>query len=538
MSDLKNLKKIGRYRLDQLIGSGGMGYVFAAYDTALEREVALKIIRKDLFSEQEYVQIKRRFLREARNLARLNHPNIVKVYDVGQFEDTPFMVMELIYGQTLRAYMQEPMPYQVALKKIIPVAEALGYLHRQELVHRDVKPTNVIIRADDHAPVLTDFGISKNIDTDPDATSLTDTGSGIGTPNYISPEQVQGLPLDGRADQYSLAAVLYECITGKKLFEGDSPMSIAMRHCSDPIPRAKDTISDLPDEVDEILATALAKNPENRFPDMKTFAASLKKLLTEADNLQEGMISDEATISMSTPNFPEDTKADTQISEPIKQESCNVQSETDSFDDSLPTIVISRDPEQQKEPDPKKKGIGIGAISKSKTATLYIATLIVALSIIFILLFYILKRPTAEPGKYTAIPTITRPAMTQPAETEEPLYDSIGTATAEIIAATETYNLEATEMILQYETEKPKNVYVLTDVNFPYLLRTYSEEESRFIPDYSIPSFTNGDKVIFTGKYKNGLDENGAETMWMSVRTWNGTEGWLKSNILKPWDGQ
>ena len=323
-------------------------------------------------------------------------------------------------------------------------------------------------------------------------------------------------------------------------------MAIAMQQCSAPIPRAKDTIPDLPDEVDNILSTALAKNPEDRFPDMESFAASLKNLLDDdlPENLpdisylneniessepefQDTLAADLPTIAAVHPAFPEVPAGEPVTSDGLTRKQKPPFPASEESDEPLPTVVIDRKAKQQPESpaDPAGKA--------SKTNKLYTITLIVALSIIIILLFYILNRSVPVPVVNTSAPI-----GIESAETAAPSIEPVGTENAEIIDPTEAWYFEATAMILQYETETPKNVYVLTDVQLPYLLRNFSDEEGRFVPNYSVPAFTNGDKVIFTGNYKNGSDERGADTVWMSVKTWDGTEGWLKSNMLKRWNGE
>ena len=266
-------KNIGRYQILEKAGRGGMATVFKAFDTILERSVALKIIRKEAFPPKDWEQLSKRFEIEAKALARLDHPNIVKVHDYGEFEGSPFLVMELLDGGTLKHLLGKPLRVEEAASILAPIADGLAYAHQQGILHRDVKPANILFKKDG-TPVLTDFGIAKILEEGIGNETLTGTGVGIGTPEYMAPEQGLGKPIDGRADDYALGIIFYEMVMGIKPFMAETPMAVVFKHMTAPLP----DMSALPPEADTLLNTALAKEPEDRFPSTREFAAALKKL--------------------------------------------------------------------------------------------------------------------------------------------------------------------------------------------------------------------------------------------------------------------
>ncbi|MCJ7624726.1 MAG: protein kinase [Anaerolineaceae bacterium] len=277
MNDLVG-KSIDRYHFVEKLGKGGMATVYKAFDTRLERDVAIKIINA---RNQDTEVFLKRFDREAKALARLSHPNIVRVHDYGEHEGKPYLVMEYLPGGTLKDKMGRPMDYKEAVRLLIPISEALHFAHRTNIIHRDIKPANILITASGN-PMLSDFGIAKVLEADPSSTGLTGEGVGIGTPEYMSPEQGQGLKVDLRTDIYSLGIVLYELITGKKPFSADTPMAVVIKHMSEPLPRPIDYVPDLPEAVEQVIFKALSKEPENRYHDMDAFTKALRRLLVES----------------------------------------------------------------------------------------------------------------------------------------------------------------------------------------------------------------------------------------------------------------
>ena len=267
-------KSLGRYHILESLGQGGMATVFKAFDTSLQRNVAIKIIRPDV-GEIDPTSFLKRFQREARALAQLDHPYILKVLDYGEQEGIPYLVMPFVPGGTLKQKMGAAMPYQQAAILLAPIARALEHAHQQNVIHRDVKPANILI-SQSGAPLLSDFGIAKVIASE-GSTQLTGTGASIGTPDYMAPEQWLGVSNPG-TDIYSLGVVFYEMVTGRKPYSADTPAAVMLKHMHDPLPRPTDLVPGLPEGVEQVIFRALEKDPANRFQGMASFAAALEKL--------------------------------------------------------------------------------------------------------------------------------------------------------------------------------------------------------------------------------------------------------------------
>ncbi|MGQ0715313.1 MAG: protein kinase domain-containing protein [Gemmatimonadaceae bacterium] len=261
----------GRYVVKQLLGAGGMGAVFLADDLTLERTVAIKVLPPDMSRDERVVA---RFQREAKTAAKLDHSNIIPIHRVESEGGLHYFVMKYVTGRSLESLLDagEPLPIPFATRVLLEAAAALGHAHARGVVHRDVKPANIMLGADDQV-VLTDFGISKVGDL---TSQLTQTGMIIGTPYYMAPEQATGREVDGRADQYSLAVLGYQLFTGKLLFTGDSAHTIIYRHVSEVPPRLSAQRPDVPAAVDAAIARALSKHPEERFATMEKFAAAVR----------------------------------------------------------------------------------------------------------------------------------------------------------------------------------------------------------------------------------------------------------------------
>ena len=221
----------GRYELEEVVGHGGMSSVYRAHDSLLERYVALKILHEQYNEDDDFVE---RFKREARSVAQLQHPSIVTVIDRGEEEGRQYIVFEYIDGENLKEFVVRKGRLEVreALEIAIDIARALAFAHEHGLIHRDVKPQNVLLNGDGRAKV-TDFGIARSLDVD---SGVTQTGTVLGTSNYIAPEQASGRPVDVHTDVYSLGVVLYELLTGDVPFPGESFVAVAMKHVQEPPP--------------------------------------------------------------------------------------------------------------------------------------------------------------------------------------------------------------------------------------------------------------------------------------------------------------
>ncbi|MFZ5909792.1 MAG: SUMF1/EgtB/PvdO family nonheme iron enzyme [Chloroflexota bacterium] len=271
-------QEIGRYQILEQLGAGGMATVYKAFDTRLEREVAIKVIRREAFPPDEMDMLLKRFERESKSLGRLSHPNIVGVIDYGEYEGAPYLVMEYLAGGTLKERLGRPIAWRNAVQMVLPIAQALEYVHDRNIINRDVKPSNILL-SEDGQPMLTDFGLVKIFEEQgKDATHLTSTGTGLGTPDYMAPEQWIG-EATAQSDLYSLGVVLYEMITGYKPYTADTPAGVMLKQATEPLPLPKNYVPDLPQDVESVLLKALAREPAHRYPNMHVFVSELQSLL-------------------------------------------------------------------------------------------------------------------------------------------------------------------------------------------------------------------------------------------------------------------
>ena len=270
--------RLGPYEVQRLIGKGGMGEVYRAHDTRLDRGVALKVLApKAPTTEQHFV----RFAREARAAALVNHPNVVTVYDIGAHEGTPFVVSELLEGETLRAHVScGKLPLPVALEYARQIAEGLAAAHRLEVVHRDLKPENIFITQRGHVKIL-DFGLAKcreqAIDELSDPSASTQPGVLLGTVGYMSPEQVRGKTVDHRSDLFSLGVILYEMLSGSAPFRGDSAIDTLGAILRDE-PQPLTAALDIPPALDAVVRHCLEKDREARFQSARDLLFNLQLL--------------------------------------------------------------------------------------------------------------------------------------------------------------------------------------------------------------------------------------------------------------------
>ena len=264
---------LGRYQIVSQLGRGAMGTVYRALDPAIERTVAIKTLNPDL-PDENMAEVKERFLREAKSAGKLNHPNVVTVYDVGEAGGIAYIAMEFLEGRSLRQVLDsgEPLPLESIVQIAAQIADALDYAHRHGIVHRDIKPANIMISPSGFAK-LTDFGVAYM-----PSSSMTQTGTVLGSPKYLSPEQVLGLPVDGRADIFALGVVLYEMLTRKTPFEKPdiTVFSLMQAICTQQVARIADLNKDVPAAFDTILSRALGKRPEERYQKASEFAADLR----------------------------------------------------------------------------------------------------------------------------------------------------------------------------------------------------------------------------------------------------------------------
>jgi serine/threonine protein kinase len=292
----------GRYRLDAQIGRGGMSTVYRAFDTVLERPVAIKLMHAQFASDSDHLE---RFRREARAVAQLNHPHIVTVIDAGEElsrdgadadGNAPYIVLEYVQGETLKDVIRREGPLDItqAIAYAIEIARALGAAHERMIVHRDVKPQNVLIGAEGGAKI-TDFGIARSLSEE----GLTMAGRVLGTTDYVSPEQALGQPVTGQSDLYSLGVVLYEMLTGEVPFRGDSHVAVAMRHVREEVPDVQDLRPGVSAAAASVVDRAVSKDLRTRYPDAAAMVADLEEVLA-IEAARSGQATGEVTSLLHT----------------------------------------------------------------------------------------------------------------------------------------------------------------------------------------------------------------------------------------------
>src|SRR5688572_27758750 len=296
----KTLLKLGRYEVVRELGKGAMGIVYLAKDPLIGRLVALKTIRIGAHADDdETKEFQQRFIREAQAAGILNHPAIVTVHDIGRDEesDTSFIAMEFVEGQNLKEVLAQgrAISFEQIADIIAQVAEALDFAHAKGIIHRDVKPANIII-LDGNRAKITDFGIAKIASG---AANLTSTGQFLGTPNYMAPEQIKGAPVDGRTDIFALGICLYECLTRRKPFGGDSLTSISYKIVHEPFPPLHEINPQIPEGFEDVVANCLQKDPAKRYQRARDMANSLRAVLRGEKPVRpaEPMLADETIVT-------------------------------------------------------------------------------------------------------------------------------------------------------------------------------------------------------------------------------------------------
>ncbi len=328
-----------RYEIKKLIGEGGMALVYLAQDILLDRPVAIKVLRLEYSSDQEFLE---RFQREAKSAAKLCHPNVVNIYDVGQTNSTYYIVMEYVEGTSLKDLIKKEgmLSVELTLKIAMQISSALNHAHNNLIVHRDIKPHNIMITKDYRVKVM-DFGIARAISS----ATITRTGVVLGSVHYFSPEQATGKEVTSSSDLYSLGIVIYEMLTGKVPFEGDTPVGIAYQHVQAEIPPLEEKRPDLPISVINIVTKALAKKAEDRFQNAYEMEQALNQVLEQLHD----------------PDFEKAAPTKINIYEPKKtmQSLPNKENDLDSttiFNHTMPYLPDERDIAKMSKNKSKKKG--------------------------------------------------------------------------------------------------------------------------------------------------------------------------------------
>jgi len=273
--------QIGRYEIKAELGRGGMATVYRAYDSSFDRDVAIKVLPREFLHNPQFPD---RFKREIKTIAQLEHPAIVPVYDVGDHEGVPYFVMRYMPGGSLSDMIEKGrFSLEDTARTVERLASALSYAHRKGIIHRDLKPDNILFNEEGY-PFISDFGVAKLSEAQ---TNLTGSGI-IGTPAYMSPEQATGDPLDHRSDVYGLGVIVYQMLTGKQPYNADTPMGVAIKHVTDPVPDIRLVAPDLPEALGDVMKKVLAKDREERYPTAVEFARALNQVaFGDPGNIQE-----------------------------------------------------------------------------------------------------------------------------------------------------------------------------------------------------------------------------------------------------------
>jgi serine/threonine protein kinase len=292
------MEKIGKYEIIELLGKGAMGIVYKALDPDIDREVAIKTIRFDLISDdEEKDELMLRFIREARAAGKLIHPNIITIYDVGKEKDMTYIVMQCIQGPSLQNWIASKKKFSALdiTKLMLQLCDALNFAHESGIVHRDIKPANILLD-NSGKPHICDFGVAHV-----EMSTITQTGATIGTPSYMSPEQVMGKKIDKRSDIFSLGAILYEFLTGRRPFEGESITTVIYKIVNEEAVPLTQVRKELPQEFEQIMKKALAKDPDNRYGSCAELAADLKKITHFSDETLAMNGIPESTLTVHAP---------------------------------------------------------------------------------------------------------------------------------------------------------------------------------------------------------------------------------------------
>lgn len=388
----KGQKINGRYEIIRSIGEGGMANVYLGYDTILDRNVAIKVLRGDLSNDEKFV---RRFQREALSASSLAHPNIVEMYDVGEDDGTYFIVMEYVDGKTLKQLLKKrgTLTLSEAIDIMSQLTDGMAHAHDSYIIHRDLKPQNIMIK-DDGQIKITDFGIAMALN----ATQLTQTNSVMGSVHYLPPEQASGKGCTIKSDIYSMGIIFYELLSGSLPFRGDNAVEIALKHMKEPLPSLREENPSIPQSIENIIRRATAKNPKNRYESAREMH---EDLLTALD---DSRMNEEPYQYKYPENESEAKKSKAQKEEKVEQLEDNEEKETKKKESEIEEDIKSKDKKEEskskkeessKESDEERKNINV------------IKVIIIILSVIFvcflgvvIFIFFIIPKLTQKENVY------------------------------------------------------------------------------------------------------------------------------------------
>ncbi len=378
---IKGQKINDRYQIIRTIGEGGMANVYLAYDTILDRNVAVKILRGDLADDEKFV---RRFQREAIAASSLSHPNIVEMYDVGEDDGKYFIVMEYVDGKTLKNLIKKrgALTLSEVIDIMLQLTSAISCAHDSYIIHRDVKPQNVMILEDGRVKIM-DFGIAMALNSN----ELTQTNSVMGSVHYLPPEQANGKGSTMKSDIYSLGILMFELLTGKLPFRGDQAVEIAIKQMKEPIPSVCKINPNIPQSIENIILKACAKNPKNRYDSVKEMREDIEKSMDPEHQFEERHVY----------KFPEQDLEETKIMPPIK----DVKKEQ-------PEEIIFLDEEEEKPKKEKKK--------KNNKKWLLVGGAVVSTLIILLLVFLLVLKPMFTKEKEIRIPNVKEMTLEQAKE--------------------------------------------------------------------------------------------------------------------------
>ncbi len=380
---MKGQKISDRYQIIKSIGEGGMANVYLAYDTILDRNVAVKVLRGDLATDEKFV---RRFQREALSASSLSNPNIVEVYDVGEDNGEYYIVMEYVEGKHLKNLLKKRGKLTVpeVIDIVLQITNGLSVAHDSYIIHRDIKPQNILI-LDNGMIKITDFGIAVAMN----ATQLTQTNSVMGSVHYLPPEQASGKGATLQSDIYSIGILMYELLTGKLPFKGDNAVEIALKHLKEPMPSIREEIPDIPQSVENIILKATAKNPKNRYADAREMHEDLKTCLDESR-------ANELKITF---KYPEHDYDDTKLLKTVKQAEKTdkkVKKEIKDSDDTIAKKVTQKE-----------------GISQNKLIII-LASIFVGLVVVITALFLVI--PLITSSKQTKVPDVSNYSVNEAIE--------------------------------------------------------------------------------------------------------------------------